>query len=209
MKKYRKTMIITSLITVSPILIGLLLWNRLPEQLPTHFDSNGEVNGWSSKPFAVFGIPLFLLLCQWFCIFGMSYDPKKHNISDKMKKLVLWIVPVAALICNLSCYASALGIDVGIEVIVSALLGVLFILVGNYLPKSKQSYTVGIKLPWTLNNEENWCKTHRMAGWLWMAGGVVMFINAFLKFSWLPTIALFIMVLLPMIYSFLLYKKGN
>ena len=78
-------------------------------------------------------------------------------------------------------------------------IGVLFMIIGNYLPKCKQNYTMGIKLPWTLDDEENWNRTHRFAGFLWVAGGVVIAINAFLKWEWLFLVVVFAMVLIPTI----------
>ena len=79
--------------------------------------------------------------------------------------------------------------------------------IGNYLPKCKQNYTLGIKLPWTLDDEENWNRTHRFAGFLWVVGGVLIAINAFLEWEWLFLVVVFAMVLIPAIYSYLYYKK--
>lgn len=91
------------------------------------------------------------------------------------------------------------------------LVGVVFIIIGNYLPKCRQSYTVGIKLPWTLDSEENWNRTHRMAGGLWMAGGAVLMLLSLLGqisvFIFLPVVL--VMTLVPTVYSYLLYRKLN
>ena len=96
-KKNLKTMIITSLIILAPIVVGLVMWDQLPAEMATHFGENGEPNGWSSKPFAVIGLPVFLLAVHWFCVFFTGTDPKKQNISDKMMTLVLWIAPVISI----------------------------------------------------------------------------------------------------------------
>ena len=79
----------------------------------------------------------------------------------------------------------------------------MFTIIGNYLPKARQNYTIGIKIPWTLANEENWNRTHRLAGYLWMACGILMIImclTRFVPFEWLIGLFL-IMVLVPCIYS--------
>lgn len=207
-KKYKNTIIITNIITVLPMLVGLILWSKLPDQLPTHFDAHGQVDGWSSKPFAVCGLPLIMLVLYWICVLGTMSDPKKININSKMFKLVLWIIPVVSVICNYFTYATAFGIDARVSKICYIMLGVIFIVVGNYLPKSRQSYTMGIKLPWTLNSEENWNKTHRMAGWLWIVCGVVFIANIFIESFWLVLALIAIAVFIPTIYSFILYKKG-
>ena len=102
----------------------------------------------------------------------------------------------------------ALGVDVNMEVIVSILMGGIFILLGNYMSKNHQNYTVGIKLPWTLNSEENWNRTHRMAGKLWILAGLVFWGSVFFENNTVPIVIIVVVVTIPMIYSFVLYKKG-
>ena len=206
-KKNLPKLIITSLVTLIPILIGLILWDKLPEQVPIHWDANGNVDGYSTKIQAVFIMPLILVAAHWICVIGTSLDPKKQNINDKMFTLVLWIIPVISLLCNSMVFATALGHKVSVEIIMPLFMGALFVIIGNYLPKCKQSYTMGIKLPWTLNDEENWNKTHRMAGFLWVIGGVIIMATAFLGLFWLFFIVLIPMVVVPFVYSYLLYKK--
>ena len=165
-KKNLPKLIITSIITLIPIIIGIILWDKMPEQVPVHWNINGEADGFATKTQAVFIMPLVLVAFHWICVLGTNLDPKKQNISDKVFTLVLWIIPVLSLLCNSFVYATALGHNVNVEVIMPLFMGALFVVIRNYLPKCKQSYTLGIKLPWTLNDEENWNKTHRLAGFL-------------------------------------------
>ena len=206
-KKNLPKLMITSLVILIPILIGLILWDKLPDQVPIHWDINGAVDGYANKMQAVFAMPLVLVAFQWICVLGTSLDPKKQNINDKMFTLVLWIIPVISLLCNSMVYATALGHKVSVEIIMPLFMGALFVIIGNYMPKCKQSYTMGIKLPWTLNDEENWNKTHRMAGFLWVIGGVIIMATAFLGAFWLFFVVLIPMVIVPFVYSYLLYKK--
>lgn len=208
-KKNLPKLIITSLIILIPIVIGLILWDKLPDQVPVHWNINGEVDGFATKAQAVFLMPLVLVAFQWICVLGTSLDPKKQNINDKMVTLVLWIIPIISLLCNSMVYATALGNKVNVEIIMPLFMGALFVVIGNYLPKCKQSYTVGIKLPWTLDNEENWNKTHRLAGFLWVIGGVIIMATAFLGAFWLFFVVLIPMVIIPFVYSYLLYKKNK
>ncbi len=208
-KKNLPKLIITSLITLIPIVIGLILWDKLPDQVPVHWGANGEVNGYGTKFQAVFLMPLLLVAIHWICVVGTSLDPKKQNINDKMFTLILWIIPVISLLCNSLVYATALGHKVSVEIIMPLFMGALFVIIGNYMPKCKQSYTMGIKLPWTLNDEENWNKTHRMAGFLWVIGGVVIMATAFLGAFWLFFVVLIPMVIVPFVYSYSLYKKNK
>ena len=207
-KKNLKVLIITSIIILLPILAGVFLWDQLPEQIPAHWNASGEVDGWSSKPFTVFGMPLILLAFQWLCVLGTSTDPKKANHPQKILHLVLWIIPVLSAVLHVIVYATALGQGVRVEVVMPVLIGLMLSIVGNYLPKCKQNYTIGIKIPWTLNSEENWNKTHRFAGRLWLVCGLLIMLTGFFGGFWVFLPIVLIMVLVPFIYSYLLHRKG-
>ncbi len=210
LKQYKSQIIISSIITILPIIVGLCLWNKLPEQLPTHWNGSGKIDGYSSKPFAVFFIPLFLLAMQWVCIFFTTQDPKNKGQNAKAMSIIFWIIPVVSVVCFIAIYSASLGKEIGAETIMPALISVLFIILGNYFPKINQNTTLGIKVPWTLNDEENWNKTHRFAGKLWVIGGIIMLASAFLPSPVSMTIFFAVIVVLavvPMIYSYVLYKK--
>ena len=208
--KNKKTLVITSLICLLPIIVGALVYKRLPETIATHFDLNGNPDGWSSRAFAVFGLPAILLAVNLLLPFMLRADPKHENMSGALVNITIWTIPVLSLICSGLTLGRALGYDVRIERVLPVFMGVLFILIGNYLPKTKQSYTMGIKLPWTLASEENWNRTHRLAGFLWVLGGVFFIVMSFIGWS-VPAfvIPLSVMVLVPMVYSYLLYRKGT
>ena len=207
-KKNLKILIITSIIILLPMVAGLVLWNRLPEQVPFHWNAAGEVDGWASKAVAVFVPSAAMLALQWLCVVVTSADPKKQNHPEKVKVLVLWLIPVITVFISALMYASALGVSVRVETLMPILLGLVFVAIGNYMPKCKQNYTIGIKIPWTLASEENWNRTHRLAGWVWVGGGVVMLLSGFLGIFWLTLLPAIIMVAVPLIYSYILHKKG-
>ena len=211
MKEYKKTLIITSIVTLLPILIGLALWDKLPNEIATHFDMNGNPNGWTSKPFTVFGIPLFLLVGQWVAMAITLQDPKRKNMSGTLLKMVLWIMPIVSWIVVIASYGYELGYSTSEPTWGYALLGVMFLFVGNYLPKCRQNYTMGIKLPWTLHDEENWNHTHRLAGYLWIVAGLLMLVNVFLQQEWLMVVVMVAAGIVPTISSFWYYctHKGN
>ena len=204
MKANKKTLIITSIVTILPVLIGIICWNRLPDVMATHFGFNNEANGFSSKAFAVFGLPLILLAVLWVGAFVTAHDPKRQNISPKMFSLMLWIAPVISLVAATTIYPVNLGYELDIAFFSELLVGLMFIIIGNYLPKARQNYTIGIKIPWTLANEENWNRTHRLAGYLWMICGiliVVIGVTRFVPAAWL--IGIILMTVLVMIKVFL------
>lgn len=209
LKKNLKTLIVTSIVTLLPILVGLLLWDKLPEQMPFHWGPSGEVDGWTSKQMAVLLMPFILVAIEWFCAWAANLDPKANNIANKSLKLILWFIPVLSIFINGIVYLSALGHDVSVEVIMPAFMGVIFMIIGNYLPKCKQSYTLGIKLPWTLHDEENWNRTHRFAGKLWFIGGLLMICTSFLGSFVAFGIITALMILIPTVYSYKLFKTKN
>ena len=207
-KKNLKVLILTTVVMLLPILAGLILWNQLPEQMPTHWNAAGEIDGWSSKPFAVFVLPLIMVAAQWLCMLGTAADPKKNNHSEKVLHLILWIVPALSVVLHAVTYATALGYAVPIEVVMPVLIGLIFTIIGNYMPKCKQNYTIGIKIPWTLDNEENWNRTHRFAGWLWTFCGIAIMCTGFFGGFWVFLPVTLLMVLAPIIYSYVLHQKG-
>ena len=115
--------------------------------------ADGEANGWSDKAHAVFFLPCMLAVIHLIAAAVVLADPKRKNIHRKPMMLTLWIVPVISLITNGSTYVIALGADLNMSVFLCLVIGIVFILLGNYMPKLQQNYTVGIKVPWTLNSE--------------------------------------------------------
>ena len=215
MKKYKKMIIITTLVTLLPILLGIILWEKLPDSIATHWGADGQANGWSNKAFAVFGMPCILAAIHLFSVCVTLNDPKRKNIHKKPLALVFWIVPVVSLVTSGFTYMAALGSDIDIRLIVSIMMGILFIILGNYMPKLQQNYTVGIKLPWTLNSVENWNRTHRFGGKLFIAGGVLTAVSGILSHllgetSWIVIVLTITIAcaVVPMGYSFWLFKKG-
>lgn len=200
----------SSIVIMLPILIGLLLWNQLPDRIATHWDTQGVANGWSSKAFTVFALPCILLILHWVCVLASNADPKWKNYPAKMLSIVLWICPAISVIMMIFVYGVALGLDLKMERIMPLLVGAMFVVVGNYLPKCKQSYTMGIKLPWTLHDEENWNRTHRMAGKLWVGVGVLAMFSALLPSKSIFIVFMLILsvaVIVPTVYSYLLFKN--
>ena len=208
LKKYKWTLLTAGFMILLPMVLGLFLWNKLPDMIPTHFGTDNEINGWSSKPMAVFGMPLFMLAMEFVCAFFTNADPKRKNINDKLMRAILWIIPIISIVTCLSCYAVALGYVIDIGMIMNIILGIVFIIMGNYMHKIKQNYTVGIKIPWTLNSEENWNRTHRLASWLFILGGIAFIGNAFFKSEWGLVAFMIAVGVIPMGYSYILYKKG-
>ena len=210
-KKNKGKMIISSAIILLPIAIGLILWNTFPDTLAIHFGFNGDADGWAGKNFTVFFLPLFLLAFHWICIGITSLDSKNKNQTPKAQNLVFWIVPCISVFSMTIVYLSTFGIqENSIFSFLFLTIGIGFAIIGNYLPKCRQNYTLGIKIRWTLQSEENWNATHRLGGKVWFIGGVLIMIAALLPYRFSMFIAFGILVadvVIPCIYSYTYYRR--
>ena len=212
MKHTKLNIILSCIILVAPMIFGMIVWNKLPESMPIHWGVHGEVNGWSSKPFAVFVLPLLILAIHGICIFASRKDFRNKKQSPKVMGLVLWICPLLSVMANSLTYAVALGKEINVLFVVSLTMGALFVLIGNYLPKCQQNRMVGIRIIWTLKNEANWNATHRFAGKVWVIGGLLLMASSLLPYSILPWVMIALLVVfigLPVLYSYRFHKKGK
>ena len=208
--KNKKLLLITSLATLLPIPVGLLLWNRFPETMAVHFGMSGQADGYGSPSFVVFVLPLIMLAFQWVCILAASLDKRNQSRNQKMQKLVLWILPVVSNLSIFGIYALALGWKFSPVAWTLIPMGMMFVGIGNYLPKTRMNSTMGIKVPWAYTSEENWNATHRFAGKVWVIGGILMILSALLPHRWAVTVMLvgiLVLMLLPILYSWRFYKK--
>ena len=211
MKTNKTLLTVTSTVTLFPILWGVMIWSQLPNQIPIHFNFAGQANSFSSKLLAVIGLPIFLLLVHLFVIFVTSRDPKNQTMNEKMGKVIYWLTPIVSLSLSYLIYSKALGSTTNPSIFVSALLGLIFVMMGNYMPKLKVNHTVGIRLPWTLQSEDNWHKTHRLAGKLWVLGGLILLLEAGLQFaiSYVLVLVILAIVFIPVMYSYQLSRKNR
>ena len=211
MKTNKKLLALTSIVILFPILWGLMIWSQLPNQIPIHFNVADQADNFQSKPLVVFGLPILLLLVHLFVIFMIGRDPKNRTMNEKMVKVIYWLIPIVSLIVSYLIYSKALGSTTNPSVFVSALLGLIFVIMGNYMPKLKVNHTVGIRLPWTLQSEDNWHKTHRLAGKLWVVGGLILLLESGLQFAvpYVMGIVILAIVFIPMMYSYQLSRKNR
>ena len=210
-RKHKNTLILTSLLTLLPVPVGLLLRDKLPEMMPTHWGFDGQPDGWSDATTAIFVLPLILLAVYWVCVFFTSIiDKSNQDRNEKVQVLVFWIMPILS---NLTCglmYALALGADLSVTNVMFAFIGLLFVLIGNYMPKCKMNATIGIKIYWTYTSEENWNATHRFAGRVWFIGGLLMLFTALIPAKYAGTVflaATAVMVIVPILYSRQYHRK--
>lgn len=204
----KKLLLFTSILILLSSLVGCVFWYQLPEKMPTHFNLLGQADGYNHKVFAIFGLPALMLLMHWLLLFLMIKDPKSSNISSKIQLLIYWIIPFVSCLSMISIYGESLGYSMMSGLLAQIFMGVVMIVIGNYLPKTHRNYIIGIRLPWTLENDENWRKTHRLAGKIWVLGGLLLFLNSFVQLYvyWVFFLTLFFVVIIPSVYSYQLSK---
>lgn len=197
-----------------PLIYLTTIFHKLPNQVPTHFDLQGNVNGWSAK-WSLWLMPasLSLLFYLLFKILPLI-DPKqklKNGVGkyERIKFVVLLFI--TALVC-FTLYLAQQGANAQLGKFMFALIGLFLAALGNFFPSLKPNYFIGIRTPWALENETVWRKTHQVGGRIWVAGGILIAISAFLINNDLAQETFFIsaiivMTLLPLVYSFILWKK--
>ena len=208
-KKTNSTLIITTLVCLLPVILALALYDKLPAQIAVHFDQTGAPDNYLPKALAVFGLPVFMAAINAFTHFMLDHDPRRENASATMKLVAKWSIPVISVIVMPVTLFMAMGAEIPITMLVTGLVGVMLVLCGNYLPKSRRNYTVGIKLPWTLDSDDNWNKTHRFAGPVWVVGGFLFIATAFFDTLYAGVGIIVALVALPAICSYLIYRKAH
>ncbi len=207
--KFKKESVISVIISILLFaLVNLLFYKKMPETLPTHWGFNNKIDGYSSKFTTLITTPLLLIFLNIFSCFMLDNDPKNKDKNNFVITIGKATIPLVMLITFVISVFYGLGKKINVMVIISIFVGFLLILIGNYLPKTKRNYTVGIKLPWTLNSDENWNKTHRLAGYFFILGGIFFLFTPFIGNEYLVFLTFMIIGIIPAIYSFYLYKNG-
>lgn len=207
--KFKKESVISVIISILLFaLVNLLFYKKMPETLPTHWGFNNKIDGYSSKFTTLITTPLILIFLNIFSCFMLDNDPKNKDKNNFVITIGKATIPLVMLITFVISVFYGLGKKINVMVIISIFVGFLLILIGNYLPKTKRNYTVGIKLPWTLNSDENWNKTHRLAGYFFILGGIFFLFTPFIGNEYLVFLTFIIIGIIPAIYSFYLYKNG-
>lgn len=194
-----------ALVTLLPCAVGAVLWERLPEQMAVHWGLDGEPNGWASRSFAVFGLPMLMLALHAVCVLVSGQNGRSSGQNPKLLRLMHGLCPGISLVAGCAIYADALGVSFSFVTPMMLLTGALLIVVGNYLPKCRQNPWMGIRVKWTLADGANWAATHRVGGRVWVAAGAALMLCAFLPqaaASWVIVASLVAVLLIPVGYSY-------
>ncbi|AGA70635.1 putative integral membrane protein [Desulfitobacterium dichloroeliminans LMG P-21439] len=204
--------ILSGLFVLINIIVGVWAHPKLPDQVPSHWNIQGQVDGYTNAFWGAYLFPL-LILGVYLLFWALpKIDPKRANYQQMGR--VFWIVGLTLVVFLSFMYWGTIAIALGyLETLPRwyfSGIGVLFILMGNYFGKIKYNYTFGIRTPWTLANEEVWLKTHRFAGPIWIVGGIIMCLTGFAPPSWTATLFGIVMALIaivPMAYSYIVHRK--
>lgn len=208
--KLSRLNILALVLIAMTVVVSALFQADLPDPVPTHWNAAGEVDGWTPKPWGVWlwpaltaGLYALLLVLPWISPKGFRLDSARRVYDIVAFVLVAFLAAI-----QLTAFLDALGKGPGVAALVPVLLGLLFIVLGNYLGKFPKNFFVGIRTPWTLASDEVWNRTHRLGGWLFMGAGALLFGSAFFGFSRLVVIAVVaVTAAVPLLYSLFLYRK--
>ena len=208
----RTTIIISLVLIVAATLAGLLLWNQFPEQMASHWDANDQVDGYMSRFWGVFLMPIVTLGMLALFLVVPGIDPLKANIAQFRETFNLFIT----FIVGFMLYVHALTLlwnmgytSLGIGQSMLPAMGLLFILIGSLLRKAKRNFFIGIRTPWTLSSDTVWGKTHQLGAVLFTASGVLAVIGGFIggvTAFWMLFIPLIGSTLFLVMYSYVLYR---
>ncbi|MDP2910652.1 MAG: SdpI family protein [bacterium] len=190
---------------------GLLIYPKLPEQIPSHWNVEGEIDNWSAKNFAVFFFPALTFLVYLLMTFIPLVDPYKKNYLKFSRPYFWFRFLFVAFLTSLYLYtlSAAFGNQIKINYFIIPALAGFFILLGLFMPKIKRNYFVGIRTPWTIHSEETWNETHKFAGRVFIIAGIASLIGLFLpEYSFLIfIIAIMSAVIMSITYSYFVFRR--
>lgn len=171
-----KTLIITCTVCLLPILFGIIFYERLPEIMPIHFNMNNEPNGFASKNFALFGLPALMALLQIFCCVISDINGEKKGKKSKFIVVVQWIIPILSVVISVITIEVPLGSTVDVRRSVLLVLGILFMIIGNYMPKTSYEEMRGKMHPMP-KDEKVYRKATRLLGYTFVIFGLLLLIS--------------------------------
>lgn len=193
--------------------IGLSVYPRLPARIRVHWNAMGQIDGWAAKSFlSVFDGPLMALGIYTLFMVLPYFDPKRRNLykSKHVYFLVLDLVTALAVLTFVGGLAAAFNRSLPVDRLVAGGIGVMLVVLGNYMGRVKRNWTMGVRFAWTLSDDEVWAKTNRLGGRLFVIAGMVAIVGVLLPAPWgIAAMLATLLAMLPItyIYSMRLYKR--
>lgn len=200
------------LIVAAAFIASAVVYSSLPERMPTHWNLKGEVDDWSGRVWGAWMIPVMMVFLWGLMRWLPSIDPRGSNyvkfggtFEGIMLSVMLFMLGMHAVVLR-----AALGYPMAMDRVIPVGVGILFVVIGNLLPRARPNWFVGIRTPWTLSSDRVWEKTHRVGGRLFVIGGILMTAaGLFLGDSrvWAPGVVIAICALGAVVYSYLEWRK--
>lgn len=202
MKKINiKSLASTSIVCLLPIICGLMYYNKLPESIAIHWGIDNNPNGYFSKPTFVFGMPIMMVALQIFCCIVSDLSDKNPEANKKAVTVYKWIIPIITVILYIVTIVIALGNNLDVRKIVMIILGITFIITGNYMPKVRGNYYINLKAFWVKNRDEKLVnKAVKISGYMLIIGGILCLISIAFK----PVISIIVIGAI-ILFSLLIY----
>ena len=199
---------------IAMAILSFYFYRRFPAQVATHFDVSGQPDGYSGKTFAAFFFPLVFVGIYLLMLLLPFADPQRKRYQEfgQVYQLVRLSINVFFFGVYLLVGLNGIGYAVPIGLIMPAGVGLLFIILGNVLPKVKRNWFVGIRTPWTLSSETVWYQTHRLSGKLFVASGLLLILSIWLPKNWqMPLLFTIIAAILILTtgYSWWLWRQAE
>ncbi|MDF2656757.1 MAG: putative integral rane protein [Bacillota bacterium] len=201
------------ILLVIPVIAAVFLYPHMPDQVPIHWNINGEVDNYGSRLFGTFFLPILNLFLYAMFLIMPTFDPKRVNYSkfESSYNVIRYSIHLLFLFLFVVTAAAALGYDVNIGKWVPAGICIMFIIFGNIMGRVRHNYFVGFKFPWTLANEEVWKKTHQAGAKAMVLGGIGALIGVLVTKGTLSFILMMAGIFIPVafitVYSYLLYRN--
>lgn len=210
MKKINvKSLVITSIVCLSPIILGLIFYNALPESIAIHWGIDNNPNGYFSKPAFVFGMPIMMVALQIFCCVCSDLSDKNPEANKKAVTVYKWIIPILTIVLYIVTIMYTLGSNLDIRKIVMVVLGIIFIISGNYMPKVRGEYYMNLKAFWVKNKDEKLVnKAVKLSGYALIIGGILCILSILFK-SVVSIIVIGVIVLYTLFIYLYVYLKSR
>ncbi|MDZ4181965.1 MAG: SdpI family protein [Candidatus Cloacimonadaceae bacterium] len=186
----------------------------LDAKVPMHWNIHNEIDGWTSRTMGLLFFPALNVGMFFLFVLMPWYSPWYRKFEERFERVLPSLTTTLLLFFSLlsvySLYIALAGEIPGIRFIM-ILIGLLFIFLGNILPKVPKNFFIGIKTPWTLSSDLVWEKTHRMGGLLFVLVGLLMIVKGVILidhsgFQKASAVVALGMLLYPLLYSFIVYK---
>ena len=212
--KYTKKQLFTLLIiALVPLAATAICYPLLPDVIPTHWNFAGVADGFGGKN-SIFLMPGIMFIVGLMLILLPKVDPRGQNYSKfagAYKAVNYIVLGLLGGIQLLILFTTISKSKLNMSTLIMFIMGIAFMLMGNFMPKFKPNFFAGIRTPWTLSSETVWAKTHRLSGKTFMLGGAVLFLTGFFKDMWALYVCMAVVisscVVIPFAYSYILFKK--